>query len=230
MTTNSLKIKLNEKKNFIFDMDGTLINLEKLNHQSYKMAVENHYEVKLDNDKYQRYFSGRRTAAGFEAFAKGEGIEDMSESREKELIKEYRSHKRDNLKNKTADVTKMIKGAQDYLEMLKENGKRLVLATSTIEEFAMFLLDHYKLTPLFEFVLTAEDVENGKPNPEIYNTTVSKLDTKKEDCVIFEDSKSGIQAGLNSDVLTVGVKTEGLNDEFVDMADFVIEGYTVFLN
>jgi len=77
----------------------------------------------------------------------------------------------------------------------------------------------------FDFLITSEDVKKGKPHPEIFLLAMERLGTKKEETVIFEDSKNGIKSAIDSGAFVVGVLQKGVNDEFVKDTDFVIEDY-----
>lgn len=74
MDKNKFKEQIKSKRMFIFDMDGTILDLEELNHQSYLGTVKKFFWIDLGNDDYQKYFSGTRTAEAFDRFAKTEEL------------------------------------------------------------------------------------------------------------------------------------------------------------
>lgn len=58
----------------------------------------------------------------------------------------------------------------------------------------MEILDYTNKTELFDYIITAEDITNPKPDPEGFNKTIEYFKAKPEDTIIFEDSEVGIEA------------------------------------
>lgn len=187
--------KLSNVKAFIFDMDGTIIDLEELNHKGYTDTIYKYFKIKLGNDDYQKYFSGTRTAEAFEGFLKNKKIYDYGVD---ELISDFRKSKRYNLKNNPDDVIFLKNGIGKFLSLVKQNNYSTCLATSTYKEFVDIILEHFKLKTSFYIVLTADDVTEGKPSPQIYNTAIERLNIRKETAVVFEDSKNGISSAQSA--------------------------------
>jgi HAD superfamily hydrolase (TIGR01509 family) len=218
--------QLREKSCFIFDMDGTLINLENLNHTSYSNTIKEYFDMEISNDEYQRYFSGTKTAKAFKGYLESKGIKEYDVD---ELIKHFRKQKRYNLENNFDNSVKLIKGAKEYLTVLKSMDKKLVLATSTIKDFVEIIVNKLDIQKYFDTIITAEDITKGKPNPDIFLLALNKSGFSKEEAVIFEDSKNGISAALASEMLCIGIRTKGRNDDWVGNADFVINNYNEIL-
>lgn len=214
---------LQTKTAFIFDMDGTIIDLEELNYSGYKQTVKNFFNLDLDNNNYQKYFSGAKTAKGFQDFLGSNNISDYDVD---ELITDFRKLKREGLIQRTNEVTKLKSGTKEFLIKLKSQGKKTCLATSTVKEFTNILLSHYQLGTLFDVILTAEDVTKGKPNPQIYNKAVELLNVTKDESIVFEDSRNGILSAKNAGIFCVGIHTQDLNDDYVDLSDAVITDYS----
>jgi HAD superfamily hydrolase (TIGR01509 family) len=86
--------------------------------------------------------------------------------------------------------------AKQVLEELRQMNPpiRLGLATSSVGTSARPFLDRHKLTTLFEAIITGEEVERGKPHPDIYLRAAEKLDVATDACLVIEDSLAGIAA------------------------------------
>lgn len=218
----ALQQTLNKKQYFIFDMDGTLVDLEELNHKGYAVTVEEFFALTLTNEDYQKYFSGTRTAEAFHGFLQSKKVGEYDVD---ELIRHFRSIKRDKLINTPEEVVSLKKGAKKYLEYLQGRDFAVCLATSTVPEFVTAITRHFDIDRLFDLTLTADDVTIGKPDPQIYNTAIEKLQASKEAAIVFEDSKNGIESAKNAGIVCVGIHTRGLNDEYVHNADYVIEDF-----
>jgi beta-phosphoglucomutase-like phosphatase (HAD superfamily) len=82
---------------------------------------------------------------------------------------------------------------------------------STCEQ-ANRVLDMLSLNDRFDFVATRDDVEHGKPDPEIYNLALEALSVPASECLAIEDSPSGVRAGLAAGVNVVAVATPFTRD------------------
>jgi beta-phosphoglucomutase-like phosphatase (HAD superfamily) len=147
------------KKVHIFDMDGTLVNLEELNKYSYATTIEKYFKLKLSDNEYQAYFSGTKTAKGFELFIDSKRITDYKVD---ELVSDFRKRKEDLLKHNFNTYVMLIPYAEKYLKQLKEDGKTIVLATSTIKSFTQMILEKLNISQYFDLIITAEDVILGQ--------------------------------------------------------------------
>lgn len=133
------------------------------------------------------------------------------------------------MKNDFKHCVSLIQKASDYLRYLKEENKTIVLATSTIRSFTEMILKGLSIIDFFDCIITAEDVENGKPDPEIYNLSVQKSALSKDLSVVYEDSKNGILSAKSANLLCIGIHTKGFNDEAVKYADYIIKDYSYIL-
>ncbi|MBN2100428.1 HAD family phosphatase [Candidatus Dojkabacteria bacterium] len=222
-----IKEEIRRKKAFIFDMDGTIVDLEQLNYRGYADTLKKFFNIDLSNDDYQRFFSGKRTKEGFDGVLADRKVSEYDVD---ELISDFRKGKRYNLENHPDEVIKLKDGVPDLLHFLKNRCYPTCLATSSVREFATLILKHFDLEKLFDFTLTAEDVSEGKPSPQIYNIAVERVGVDKQEAVVFEDSRNGIASAKSAGILCVGVLTEGLNDSYVNSADFVIRDFTKILS
>src|SRR5438477_1762909 len=80
------------------------------------------------------------------------------------------------------------------LERLCEMKVRLAVATSSVSASARPFLDRHELTPFFDVIVTGEEVEHGKPHPDIYLRAAEKLAVPADACLVIEDALSGVAA------------------------------------
>ena len=85
------------------------------------------------------------------------------------------------------------------------------------------------LIDFFDCIITGNDVKATKPAPEGYLEALACLGELPVNAVIFEDSLSGINAGLKTGALTVAIYTPGLNDTIVNLANVSINNYAQLL-
>ncbi|MEE9616237.1 MAG: HAD family phosphatase [Anaerolineae bacterium] len=93
------------------------------------------------------------------------------------------------------------------LHQARQAGCKVGLATMSRCEQARRVLEALDLADAFDFVATRDDVEHGKPDPEIYQLVVRELDTSPPDCLVIEDSPSGVKAALAAGMWCIAVST-----------------------
>lgn len=212
---------LSSKEYFLFDMDGTLVDLEELNYQSFSSTVKDILNLNLSNDEYMSFFAGAGSKSGFGKYLKSVNrVSDVDA-----LVKSYRQLKRESLYNRFNEVVTVKDGAHDYLKALNEKGVKLALCTSTVKEFGEYILEHSGLAVYFDIKLYRDDIVNSKPHPEIFLKSLELLGGSVEKAVVFEDSKNGIESAVNANIDCVIIHTKGHNDEFASKSEYVIENY-----
>ena len=85
-------------------------------------------------------------------------------------------------------------GALELLNFLKENNKKMVLATSSNRKLATILTEGKDIRKYFDHFITAEDVKHGKPDPEVFLIAAKRGEAKPEKSIVFEDSFNGVRA------------------------------------
>src|SRR5438477_7419799 len=97
---------------------------------------------------------------------------------------------------------------------------RLALATSSVSASARPFLDRHQLTQFFEVIITGDEIERGKPAPDIYLRTAKKLAIAANECLVIEDSLSGIAAAKAAHMRVAAIPDR----RFVDPDDYKKEG------
>lgn len=93
------------------------------------------------------------------------------------------------------------------LEEARRSQCKVGLATMSYCAQVQRLLEILNLTDTFDFVASRDDVENGKPDPEIYIQVANELDVPPEECLVIEDSSTGVKAALAAGMDVVAVST-----------------------
>jgi HAD superfamily hydrolase (TIGR01509 family) len=99
----------------------------------------------------------------------------------------------------------LMPGLPELLDALERAEIAKAIATSSPRRFVTNVLSRFDLEPRFAFVLTAEDVVEGKPNPEIYLTAAKRLGIQPSRMLVLEDSQNGCRAAAAAGAITVGV-------------------------
>ena len=101
---------------------------------------------------------------------------------------------------------------------------RLALATSSVSTSARPFLDRHHLTRFFDVVVTGDEIERGKPEPDIYLSAAEKLGLRPNECLVVEDSLSGIAAAKAAKMRVAAVPDRRFVDprEYEKKADFLL--------
>jgi len=106
--------------------------------------------------------------------------------------------------------------AKPVLQELRQMNLYLAVATSSVSASALPFLARRGLTAFFEVVVTGEEVEHGKPRPEIYLRAAEKLGIGADACLVIEDALSGIAAAKAAKMCVAAIP----DTRFVDPHDF----------
>src|SRR5215212_2726757 len=102
------------------------------------------------------------------------------------------------------------------LRDVRREGYLTALATQSYREEAQRVLGILGLTEEFDVIVTREDVEHGKPDPEMHLLVARELGVGPEECLAIEDSPAGIQAALAAGAQAIAVTTELTRQKFRD--------------
>src|SRR5205814_7593621 len=168
----------------IFDLDGVLADSEPWwNEIDAKLLAEHGVTYR---GEYHRNVLGVSYRLAVEYYKKAFGLSvptDEMMRRRGEIAIDF-----------FADRIGLFPSTRSVLEELRQMNLRLAVATSSVSASARPFLDRHALTLLFETIITGEEVEHGKPQPDIYLRAAEKLAVAPDACLVIEDSLSGIAA------------------------------------
>lgn len=169
----------------IFDMDGTLYNTNDINYYAYKEALDR-YNVNLDYNYYCNYCNGRHYTVFISSMVNNdnEKIEDIH------YIKK-------NAYSKYLDKVIVNEHLFNIINSIKKDYK-IILVTTASKKNTMEILEYTNKKDLFDLILTADDINNPKPDPEGFNKAIEYYNANPKNCIIFEDSDVGIEAALKT--------------------------------
>lgn len=190
----------------LFDMDGVIVH----SNPAHKIAIQE-FCKKHDKDVSQEFLETRLYGRTNEEWIP-ELFGEISNERLNRLADEKEQMFRDRFEPKDHVVSGLI----PFLEELKERQIRIGVATSAPAENADFILNRLKIYNYFDAVLDSSHVSRGKPHPEAYLNAARSIGFEASECVVFEDSVSGVQSGLKSGAVVVGVATTHSHEELSD--------------
>ena len=101
---------------------------------------------------------------------------------------------------------------------------KLAVATSSVSASARPFLDRHQLTSFFDVIITGDEIERGKPAPDIYLRAAEKLGVAPEVCLVIEDSLSGVSAAKAANMPVAAIPDRRFVDprEYDKKADYVL--------
>lgn len=117
-------------------------------------------------------------------------------------------------------------GALEFIQDLKRNGVFCAVVTSSNQ---LKLQSVRRQVPsfdsLFDRVLSAENFTASKPAPDCYLLGAQVFDADIDECVVFEDAYTGLQAGMSSGIFTIGLATCHTREEIEDKCNYVLDSF-----
>ena len=201
-------IRLPQPKAIIFDMDGTLTDNMHYHHLAWMKFIEEK-GLGIDAETFERDYH------------KGTLIEVMARffphlTTEEELRK-VGNEKEALYRNTYSHLLKPILGLHTFLKEVDEKKIPIGLATMGDQNNLEMTLKQLEITSYFHSTTGGDQVEKGKPHPEIFLTAAKKLGIAPKDCLAFEDTASGIQAAQTAGMKVVGVATQFSVEKLLDL-------------
>ncbi|MGR5323716.1 HAD family hydrolase [Vibrio alfacsensis] len=175
----------------IFDMDGLLLDTERVCMQIFKEACEVQ-NLPFHKQVYLSIIG--RNAAGIEAIFRKAYGDDLDR-----LHQEWRTRYNAVVQHQAIPVKD---GVIELLEWLKSQGIPIAVATSTANEIAKKKLELAGLSEYFDSLTTGCEVTHGKPDPEIYLLAAQRLNANPLQCLAFEDSNNGVRSAVAANMVT----------------------------
>ncbi|MBQ9899223.1 MAG: HAD family phosphatase [Ruminococcus sp.] len=187
---------MNEKhiKGAIFDMDGLMLDTEKLLVRFWREAAARFgYEMSVQDVLDIRSLSSRYSIPKLKGiFGEEFPFQDVRALRI-ELMNAYIDEHGFEVK----------RGLFELLGYLRENGYLIAVATATARDRAERYLSRINALGYFNAVICGDMVTNGKPDPDIYLTAAAELGLPPEECAAFEDSPNGIRSASSAGCATI---------------------------
>lgn len=178
----------------IFDMDGTLLDTERLALRAWK-ATERQTGVTFP-DGFVISIIGANSRTAHAKGAEALGSVPAAEAFFDAYRESYHRHMEE-------EGLPIKRGAREILEWSQANHLRLALATSTRRAVAAKKLDRTGFDHFFDVVVCGDEVENGKPAPDIFAKACALLSLKTEHVVAIEDSPNGVRSATAAGIRTL---------------------------
>jgi len=210
-----IPLNLNDYEAVLFDLDGTIINSMPF-HLAGWLKFARRHGVDLTSSKFQNELSGLTTAETLKLLLNRE----ITKSELELLHTERHNHYWEEMQHHLY----AIRGFENALSIIKEAGLKTALVTNGSKKSRDKVLSALGIDSTFDSVIGPEDVQKPKPDPEGFLSAAEILGVEPKKCLVFEDSKFGIQAGNAAGMTTVGILTTHSDDQLKE-ADMLINHF-----
>lgn len=199
----------------LFDMDGVICHTNPHHAKAFEAFFDS-YNIPYTEKEFEEHMYGKHNSHIMTYFFKRpiHGEELLSLENEKEQLF------RDIYKDKVETISHF----KSFLADLKANNFLTAVCTSAPRANMDLIIDALEIRTQMQALLASEDVKLHKPHPEVYLNAASRLGIDPSHCVVFEDSFSGITAGLNAGMKVVAVLSSHTKEQ-LPKCDYYINDY-----
>lgn len=197
----------------VFDLDGLMFNTEDIFEEAGQDLLAR--RGKELTQEVRGLMMGRRA---FDAFTVLKEHLELTETVE-ELMQES-----DQLYQTVLDAKlSPMPGLHELLEKIESRLLPKAVATSSHRAYMENVLGRFDMIDRFEFHLTAEDVSQGKPHPEIYLKAAEKLELEPDEIMVLEDSQMGTEAAAAAGACIISIPTRHSDGHDFSAATHIVD-------
>lgn len=195
-TPDAVNTFIDSRYAFLFDLDGTLVLTDDIYFNVW-YSILYKYNIILTYEIFKNVIQGNTDENVLKILFPNIHINVIELSKLK-----------DELFIENIDKLKIIEGVYDLLKIIKLNGYKICVVTNCNRIVAEEIVKFININGFIDFIISANDSKNGKPNPEPYLNAINKYNIGNNKCFIFEDSKTGILSGKSANPkILIGIET-----------------------
>jgi len=192
-----MKNKGSKIKAFLFDMDGVLIDAKDWHYEALNMALS-HFGYGISFHQHLSTFDGLPTRDKLNLLTETVYLPVGLHQIINDLKQKYTLRI-------AAEKTTPTFCHEYVLSFLKKSGYKLACCSNSMKKTIEDMLTRANILQYFDLILSNEDVENAKPSPEIYSKAIDYFGFKPNECIVVEDNKNGIEAGIAAGAYVIEV-------------------------
>ena len=181
-------------KAIIFDMDGLMIDSERVTFECYQERLKD-MNLTMDEEFYKTLL-GKPIKGIYQRFYDVYGNDFPIEN----VIQDVHQLMAERFETEGVPVKK---GLVELLHYLKDNNYKTIVATSSNCDRVDKILAQAKITEFFDDSICGDEVTKGKPNPEVFLKSCQKLSVNVDEAIVLEDSEAGIQASYDANIKVI---------------------------
>jgi len=204
-------------KAVLFDMDGVIVDTEPLHKKAYYLMF-NFYNITVSEELFES-FTGQSTINVCKQLCASFNLDISANTlmaKKREYFKELFFNDPD---------LKLIDGVLDLIKNYYNNGIALVLASSASMLTINNVFSKFKLDSYFKAKISGADLKASKPHPEIFIKAAELSGFSRAECIVIEDSTSGIKAAKSAGIYCVGYNSLHSKNQNYSLADMVVDNF-----
>jgi beta-phosphoglucomutase len=192
----------------LFDFDGVVIDSEPIHYECFVRVMRQRFGIELDRELYFSRYLAFTDAEALEAMAEDYSL-DIDPATAREII----DRKTRMVMDAFNEGIEPLAGAIELMRAAREAGLAVAICSGALREEIIGPATTVGAMPYVQLVVSAEDVERGKPDPAGYELTRRRLaemlgrEISAHQCVVIEDSPGGVQAGKAAGMAVLAVTT-----------------------
>ncbi|MCK4752276.1 MAG: HAD family phosphatase [Planctomycetes bacterium] len=205
----------------IFDFDGVIADSEALHLRAFNQVLTQ-FSIEISQQDYYKNYLGLSDFDLFKLLIDQRVFEsDVTQ------IKEFINQKKVIYEKLAKTECEIIEGVRDFLQLLNDNNIPMAICSGALLPEIEMILEGAKLHSFFEAIVSAEQIEKGKPDPEGFLVTLAKLNEKNQnpiepdECIVIEDSHWGLEAAKSAGMLTIAI-TNSYDADRLAMAEKIV--------
>ena len=200
----------------IFDMDGVISNTLPI-HTGAESKVLLRYGIRVLPQEIIQEFNGVPDRVTFETLFK--------RFNRKLDLQQVQEEKWELFQKLAKDGIPAIPGSLEFINILLANKFTLGLASSAPLRIINLVIDSLRIKEKFQAVVCTEEVQHGKPAPDIFLLAAKQLNVEPQNCVVIEDAASGIQAARSAGMRCIAIATAHKREE-LEGADKIVDNFS----
>ncbi len=201
----------------IFDMDGVIVDTEPVHRYAYFRHFEE-LNIPVTEEMFTK-FTGNSTRNVFQKLKELFNLEHEVE----DLIQRKRAIFNDAFDTK--EDLELLEGVENLIKEFHQKGMQLILASSASKVTIERVFKRFGLHQYFTHIVSGEDFPKSKPDPAIFGHAASLSMCCKENCIIIEDSTSGVKAAKAAGIYCVGYNSVHSKLQDLSLADRIINHF-----
>jgi beta-phosphoglucomutase len=186
-------------KAFLFDLNGTMIDDMSYHADAWQDLLNNDLKRNFSRGEVEEQMYGKNSEVLTRLFGKRKfspmRMDELSYEKEKRYQDAYRPH------------LALINGLDAFLTKAKEQGIVMAIGSAAVSFNIDFVLDNLHIRDYFKAVVSADDVNVSKPDPETFLKAAHLLQVEPAECIVFEDAPKGVEAAQNAGMKSVVLTT-----------------------
>jgi len=193
-------------KALLFDLNGTMINDMEYHTLAWYSIMTEDLGADLDYASVKKEMYGKNHEVLERVFGKdkfsAEEVEQLSVEKEKRYQAGYLPH------------LALIAGLDNFLERAKAAKIPMAIGSAAIPFNIDFVVDGLNIRHYLDAIISADDVQTSKPDPETFMKAAAALGVAPTDCLVFEDAPKGVESALNAGMQCLVLTTTHSPEEF----------------